>query len=56
VMYVRASGSHDVVEEDTVGSNGKPNGLEHTVYSLWGERVRPVAPTTSLSIGSVRGT
>jgi hypothetical protein len=56
VLYVRASGRHDIVEEDTIGANDKPNGLEHTVYSLWGERVRPLAPTTSLSIGSVRGT
>lgn len=56
VLYVRSSGRHDIVEEDTVGADGKPNGMEHTVYSMWGEHVRPMAPTTSLSIGNVSGT
>ncbi len=53
ILYVRAKGSHVPVEEDTVNAKGQPTGLEHTVYSKWGETVRPVPPTASVSIGPV---
>jgi hypothetical protein len=53
VLYVRASGRHVPVEEDTVGANGQPNGVEHTIYTMWGEMVRPQAPTAAISIGPV---
>jgi hypothetical protein len=53
VLYVRAKGTHVPVEEDTVNAKGKPNGVEHTVYSMWGEAVRPTAPSASVSIGPV---
>jgi hypothetical protein len=53
ILYVRAKGKHVPVEEDTVNAKGQPTGLEHTVYSKWGETVRPVAPTASVSIGPV---
>jgi len=55
-LYVCASAPHDIVEEDTVNAQGMPDGMEHTVYSKWGERVRPKAPPSSLSIGKVSGT
>jgi len=55
VLYVRADGAHRVVEEDTLNAKGKPNGIEHTIYSDWGETVRPSAPQASLSIGKVSG-
>jgi hypothetical protein len=53
VLYVRATGTHVPVEEDTVNAQGKANGVEHTTYSKWGETVRPVAPTASVTIGPV---
>jgi len=53
VLYVRASGRHDLVEEDTVDARGTPNGAEHIVFSKWGESVRPRAPDASFTIGSV---
>jgi hypothetical protein len=56
VLYVRASGRHLLVEEDTVGAQGKPNGAEHIVFSKWGERVRPRAPDAALTIGPVSAT
>jgi hypothetical protein len=54
VLYVRASGRHVLVEEDTVDAHGRPNGAEHIVFSKWGESVRPQAPDASLTLGSVR--
>jgi hypothetical protein len=56
VLYVRASGKHVLVEEDTVDSQGKPNGAEHIVFSKWGETVRPRAPDASVTLGSVNAT
>ena len=53
VLYVRMTGRHLLVEEDTLGSHGRPNGAEHIVFSKWGETVRPEAPTPSLTLGSV---
>lgn len=53
VLYVRASGRHLLVEEDTVNAHGAPNGAEHIVFSKWGESVRPRAPTASFTLGSV---
>jgi hypothetical protein len=53
VLYVRASGRHELVEEDTLNGKGKPNGAEHIVFSKWGEPVRPRAPAASLTLGSV---
>jgi hypothetical protein len=56
VLYVRAAGRHLVVEEDTVGAHGKPNGEEHIVFSRWGEPVKPKAPEASITLGSVNAT
>ena len=56
VLYVRASGSHVPVEEDTVNAKGAANGVEHTTYSKWGETVRPQAPLASVTIGPVSTT
>jgi hypothetical protein len=53
VLYVRASGRHVLVEEDTVTARGTPNGAEHIVFSKWGEPVRPKAPDASFTLGSV---
>ena len=53
VLYVRASGQHVLVEEDTLDAHGKPTGAEHIVFSKWGESVRPEAPEASLTLGSV---
>ena len=56
VLYVRASGRHIVVEEDTVNTQGKSNGIEHIVFSKWGEPVKPMAPDASLTLGSINAT
>jgi len=56
VLYVRASGQHIVVEEDTVDTQGAANGIEHIVFSKWGEPVKPRAPDASLTIGSINAT
>jgi hypothetical protein len=53
VLYVRAAGRHLLVEEDTVDTDGAPNGAEHIVFSRWGELVRPEAPDASFTLGSV---
>ena len=53
VLYVRASGRHVLVEEDTVDTHGSPNGAEHIVFSRWGESVRPEAPDATFTLGSV---
>jgi hypothetical protein len=53
VLYVRASGRHLLVEEDTVAVDGTPNGVQHIVFSKWGESVRPRAPVASFTLGSV---
>jgi hypothetical protein len=56
VLYVRASGRHVVVEEDTVDTQGKTNGIEHIVFSKWGEAVKPKAPDASITLGSINAT
>lgn len=53
VLYVRADGSHVPVEEDSVNAAGKQTAAEHVIYSKWGEQVRPMAPTATISIGSI---
>jgi hypothetical protein len=53
VLYVRANGTHVPVEEDSVNTKGQQTPAEHVIYSKWGERVRPVAPTATISIGSI---
>ena len=53
ILYVRAEGRHFPVEENSVNAQGRPNGVEHTVYSKWGERVRPKAPLATVTIGPV---
>ncbi len=52
VLYVRADGPHDPVEEDSLNAKGQRTTAEHIAYSSWGETVRPKAPQASLSIGS----
>ncbi len=56
VLYVRASGRHRLVEEDTVNTQGTSNGAEHIVFSKWGESVKPKAPYASITLGSVNST
>jgi hypothetical protein len=56
VLYVRAYGRHVPVEEDSVNAKGKPDGVEHTVFSKWGEAVRPQAPAITDTIGPVSAT
>ncbi|MGO8861991.1 MAG: hypothetical protein ACLQRH_14670 [Acidimicrobiales bacterium] len=53
VLYVRASDPHLLVEEDSLGQRGTPDGVEHIVFSKWGERVRPTAPAGGMEIGPV---
>jgi hypothetical protein len=53
VLFVRAKASHVPVEEDTITASGQLNGVEHTLYSKWGELVRPTAPMTTITIGPV---
>jgi hypothetical protein len=53
VLYVRADGTHVPVEEDSVNAKGQHTPAEHVTYSKWGERVRPEAPTATISIGSI---
>jgi hypothetical protein len=55
-LYVRANGRHLIVEEDTVDAKGTPNGAEHIVFSKWGEKVKPVAPDATISLGKVNAT
>jgi hypothetical protein len=56
VLYVRASGRHVLIEEDTVNSQGKSNGAEHIVFSKWGEAVKPKAPQATMTLGSINAT
>jgi hypothetical protein len=56
VLYVRASGTHVLVEEDTVNTQGKTNGMEHIVFSKWGESVKPKAPQPAITLGAVNAT
>ena len=53
VLYVRARGTHEPVEEDSVNAKGQRTAAEHIVYSKWGELVRPKAPTATISVGSI---
>jgi hypothetical protein len=53
ILYVRATGRHQLVEEETVNASGRPSGAEHIVFSKWGEVVRPRAPVASLTLGSI---
>jgi hypothetical protein len=53
VLYVRARGTHVPVEEDSVNAKGQHTAAEHITYSKWGERVRPKAPTATISVGSI---
>lgn len=53
VLYVRASGRHVPVEEDSIGAGGKATPELHVVYSHWGEPVRPQAPDGALPLGPV---
>jgi hypothetical protein len=52
-LYVRSTGRHLIVEENTVNSQGQANGAEHIVFSKWGESVKPRAPEASITLGSV---
>jgi hypothetical protein len=56
ILYVRASGRPLIVEEVTVGAQGKPNGVERIVFSKWGERIRPRAPDATITLGPVSAT
>jgi len=53
VLYVKASGPHRVVEEDIVNAKGQPTGVEHIVFSKWGESVRPTAPAAAITLGPI---
>jgi hypothetical protein len=56
VLYVRASGKHLLVEEDTVNTQGKTDGAEHIVFSKWGESVKPKAPHAAITLGPINTT
>ncbi|HUC05166.1 MAG TPA: hypothetical protein VL961_07190 [Acidimicrobiales bacterium] len=56
VLYVRADGSHVLVEEDSLGAKGRTDGLEHIVFSKWGEQVRPHAPQATITLGNISTT
>jgi hypothetical protein len=56
VLYVKASSPHRVVEEDIVNAKGQPTGMEHIIFSKWGESVRPMAPSGAITLGSVNAT
>ncbi len=56
VLYVRAHGKHLPVEEDALGTDGRPSPTEHVTYSSWGETVRPQAPHATVSIGHISTT
>jgi hypothetical protein len=56
VLYVRASGRHVLVEEDTVNTQGASDGAEHIVFSQWGESVKPRAPQAALTLGPINTT
>lgn len=56
VLYVRATGRPLVVEEETVSAKGTPDGVEHIVFSNWGELVRPKAPDPSITLGRINAT
>ncbi len=53
VLYVRATGTHVPVEEDSVNAKGQPTTAVHVTYSKWGEIVRPEAPQATVSIGPI---
>ena len=53
VLYVRTTGTHVPVEEDSVDSRERATPALHVVYSSWGEQVRPEAPSGALSLGPV---
>jgi hypothetical protein len=53
ILYVRARGRHLLVEEDTVDSKGTPNGVDHIIFSKWGEKVKPKAPDASFTLGAI---
>jgi hypothetical protein len=53
VLYVRATGTHVPVEEDSVDTRGRAIPALHVVYSHWGEQVRPQAPSGALPLGRV---
>jgi hypothetical protein len=56
VLYVRAKGTPLIVEEDTINAKGQSNGLEHMVFSKWGEAVKPMAPPSTITLGGVNAT
>jgi hypothetical protein len=56
VLYVRSTGRPLLVEEDTVGPQGQPNGEDHIVFSKWGEQIRPKAPDATITLGPVTAT
>jgi hypothetical protein len=53
VLYVRSTGTHVPVEEDSVDDRGRATSVLHVVYSHWGEQVRPEAPSGALPLGPV---
>jgi hypothetical protein len=56
ILYVMAHGRHRVVEEDIVNKNGKPTGVEHIIFSKWGEQVKPSAPSSAIPLGVISAT
>jgi hypothetical protein len=53
VLYVRATGTHVPVQEDSLNAKGQPTTAVHVTYSNWGEIVRPEAPQATVSIGRI---
>lgn len=56
VLYVRAHGTHVPLEEDSFDTHGRHTGALHVVYSGWGEPVRPLAPSATVTFGRVSST
>ena len=56
VLYVRATGAHVPVEEDSVNDKGQRISGVHIAFSHWGERVRPQAPQATITVGPVSST
>ncbi len=56
ILYVKAHGRHNVVEEDIVNKQGMPTGVEHIIFSKWGEQVKPTAPSSAIPLGTISAT
>jgi hypothetical protein len=56
VLYVQATGKHQLVEEDTINAHRAFDGVLRITFSKWGESVRPKAPSASITLGPISTT